>query len=88
MSKTEVKEKLQNILKETIDYIEVDSDDKNNLDLIQEIGLDSIDFITLIIEIEEVFNVTIPDEYLVFDKYQSIYDLFDLIETFLLADQR
>lgn len=43
-----------------------------------ELGLDSIDLVDLVMEIEEAFGVTIPDEE--FENIKSVSDIIALIE--------
>lgn len=45
---------------------------------LNELGLDSIDLVDLVMEIEEAFSVTIPDEE--FEGIKSVSDIVALIE--------
>ncbi|UQN07959.1 phosphopantetheine-binding protein [Deinococcus sp. QL22] len=44
-----------------------------------DLGLTSLNFIELIVEIEQDFNVTVPDEMLTADAIRSFGDLLNLI---------
>ena len=44
-----------------------------------ELGLDSIDLVDLVMEIEEVFSVSIPDEE--FENIKAVSDIVALIES-------
>ena len=43
--------------------------------------LDSIMFVSFIIELEQMFNIEIPDEYLIADRLQTFDDIYNMIET-------
>lgn len=45
--------------------------------------VDSVMFVSFIIELEQMFNIEIPDEYLVVDSLQTFDDLYIMIETVL-----
>lgn len=47
---------------------------------ISELGLDSIQFITCVVEIEEHFDITFDDDYMLLDKYESLNDFIVYIE--------
>lgn len=44
---------------------------------------DSIHFIMFVVEIENQFNIEIPDDYLIFSNFDSIYKIYDLLETLI-----
>ena len=62
------------ILTETIENIRIDTN-------LQDVGMDSISFIKVIIEIESYFNIEFPDEKLIITQAGTIKDLCDIIIT-------
>lgn len=48
-------------------------------DFIEDIGMDSITFITLIVEIETVFDITIPDDILLMENFRDLNKIIDII---------
>lgn len=46
----------------------------------EEIGLDSIEFVQLIVNIEDKFNIEFDEEELNVDKYKNLDDLVKIIE--------
>lgn len=58
-----------------IKKIEVNKDSK-----FDEIGLDSIEFVQLIVNIEDKFNIEFNEEELNLDMYKNINDLVKVIE--------
>lgn len=53
-------------------YINVD-------DLDSQLQIDSIEFISLIVSIEEEYEIIIPDEYLIFDRLNTVRKFYELI---------
>jgi len=50
-----------------------------NTNLIDDLGMDSITFISLIVELESRFNIVIPDHYLIADNFNSIINIVEII---------
>lgn len=71
MEKQQIKEQLFPILSKVFFNIQMCSDRINTIDLIDDLGMDSVTFITLIIEIESHFQITVADEYLLFDHFRA-----------------
>lgn len=67
--------KIINSLSDSINLFS-DDIDKN----ISEYGIDSIGFIRLVIKLEEEFNITIPDEYLILSKMSTIKDICKVLK--------
>lgn len=61
----------------------IDAEAIQNKDLIDELGMDSISFIAIIIEIEAQFNVTIPDDKLMMDTFRNVDSIAQVIDTVL-----
>lgn len=55
------------------------TDENEDLDLYQ-YGMDSMQFISFIVTIEDSFNITFPDELLTEDTFKSLYGLKNLIQ--------
>lgn len=49
------------------------------VDLIDDLGMDSITFISLIVEIESLFNIQIPDEFLLMDNFKTVDDAVRIV---------
>lgn len=47
---------------------------------IEDYILDSIMFVSFIIELEQMFRIDIPDEYLITDRLQTFDDIYNMIE--------
>ena len=57
-------------------------------DLVDDLGMDSLTFISLIVEIESTFDITIPDDSLIMDNYRSIERVQKIIEHQLLSEEQ
>lgn len=63
------------------DAIEGDAIDPEQLDDdLSELGMDSIKFIQIIVEIEEVFECEIPDSKLLITELNTIQKIFDVLQ--------
>lgn len=48
---------------------------------VDEYILDSVMFVSFIIELEQMFDIEIPDEYLIADRLQTFDDIYNMIES-------
>ena len=67
-------------LLEILASLHPDVDFENSTDLIDDGILDSLDIVTLVTEINSVFDVTIPAEEIVPENFNSAEALMELIE--------
>jgi acyl carrier protein len=49
-------------------------------DLIDDAGLDSVTFISVVVEIEDAFNITIPDEMLIIENFRNATSIIEITE--------
>ena len=71
MNLIEMKEKLYNILSNNgVEYTENDN---------EEIMLDSIDFVSIIVEIENEFDIVISEEFIQIDKLRTVNQFIVMI---------
>ncbi|WP_164779571.1 acyl carrier protein [Paenibacillus kobensis] len=45
-----------------------------------EMGMDSINFIRLVVDLEGVFNIDVPDEEVLLDNFKSVDSVSDIVE--------
>lgn len=64
MTHDEIKEKIISLCSEIFQNSGVDADILEYVDFSDDLGMDSITFITLIVEIEAVYDITVPDDLL------------------------
>ena len=73
----EIKEKILAIVNMSIENIEIKLD-QSDVDL-STIGMDSITFIRIIVAIEEVFSIEIPDEFLLITEMNTVEKMTNII---------
>lgn len=74
-SRQEIRDKIYELLDE-VGAVEIDGD--GNKVLISD--MDSIQLISLVVEIEECFGIEIPDEYLVTEFFESVEHVIDTVQ--------
>ena len=77
MEKSILKEKIIKVLKKLFSNWEEDADIFEYVDLIDDLGMDSINFISLIIQLEAEFEIQIPDDWLLMERFRAC-DLISL----------
>ena len=50
-----------------------------HVDLVDDLGMDSLTFISMIVEIEVYFGITVPNELLLMDNFKSVDDFMKII---------
>lgn len=76
MKKQEIKNKIYDILEEKLGLISSEINDESNL--IEDLGADSLDAVDIIMEVEKVFNIPIPDDDV--EKINTVQDLITIVE--------
>ena len=79
MNRDEIKEKLIALCAEIFKDSNVDTDLLEYVDFADNLGMDSITFITLIVEIEAAFDITVPDDLLLMDNFKNIDDVIKVV---------
>ena len=80
MEKSEIKAKIIEMLNNLFSNSGVDMDVLEYVDLIDDLGMDSINFISLIIELEAEFDIQIPDDWLLIEKFREYSLIFSAVE--------
>ena len=76
MNKTQI---IENINKLLVEDFEIDSDIISpNAKIVEELGIDSLDFVDIVVFIEEVFNIKLGADD--FKNVVTLQDFYDLIE--------
>ena len=65
------------------DYPDVSSDDFMKLDIFDDLALDSIAFIAMIVEIENEFDIEIPNELMGLSDFRKVYQIESIIRGLL-----
>ena len=54
-------------------------------DLINDLGMDSITFISMVVEIEARFNIEVPDDFLLMDYFINVDAIVKIIDNEMIA---
>ena len=87
MEKSEIKVKILEILSILFQNSGVDTDVLEYVDLIDDLGMDSVNFISLIVELEAEFDIQIPDEWLLIDKFRECSSILSAVEELIVQKE-
>lgn len=79
MKDINIKEELINLVSQMFHDKGMDSDLIEFVDLIADLGMDSIVFISMVLEMEERFGIFIPDEIIIPENFNSIDNIDKII---------
>lgn len=57
-------------------------------DLADDMGMDSITFISIVVEIETIFGITVPDDMLLMDNFKTVDDIVKIVQQELVKKQQ
>ena len=76
-----VRYKVINLIKSLLINPDINNKALEYMDIIDVAGMDSITFISLIVALEEQFEITIPDNMLLMEKFRTIDSIVEIIMT-------
>lgn len=88
MEKNEINAKIIGIMSNLFQNSDVDTDVLEYVDLIDDLGMDSVNFISLIIELEAEFDIQIPDDQLLMDKFREYSSIYSIVEELLMSKEK
>lgn len=80
MNKGNVKHELTNLITVIFQNTGLDTDVIEEVDFVEDLGMDSITFISMVVEIESYFDIIVPDGYLRIDKFNNVDQIVSIIE--------
>ena len=80
MEKSEIKTKIIDMLNNLFPDFGVDTDILEFVDLIDDLGMDSMIFISIVIEVESTFDITVPDEMLLMENFRNVDEIIKIVE--------
>lgn len=80
MDKNEIKSKLIDMLAMLFPDSGVDKDVLEYTDLMDDLGMDSITFISIVVEIEDVFEITVSDDLLLIENFRNVDSIIQIVE--------
>lgn len=87
MDTVEIKNKIINVLNELFSEAGVDKDILEYVDLVDDLGMDSINFVSIIIELETLFDVQIPDDWILIERFRSYSLIYSAIVKLLIQKE-
>lgn len=88
MEKNEIKAKIIGIMSNLFQNSDVDTDVLEYVDLIDDLGMDSVNFISLIIELEAEFDIQIPIDQLLMDKFREYSSIYSIVDELLISKEK
>ena len=88
MEKNEIKAKIIGIMSNLFQNSDVDTDVLEYVDLIDDLGMDSVNFISLIIELEAEFDIQIPNDQLLMDKFREYSSIYSIVDELLISKEK
>ena len=88
MEKNEIKAKIIGIMSNLFQNSDVDTDVLEYVDLIDDLGMDSVNFISLIIELEAEFDIQIQDDQLLMDKFREYSSIYSIVDELLMSKEK
>ncbi len=85
MDESKIRKTIIEVLREVYINAIIDIDILAHVDLIDDLGMDSISFITIVVRIENVFDIKIPDEMLLMEKFRNIDNIVEIISNELIC---
>ena len=88
MEKNEIKAKIIGIMSNLFQNSDVDTEVLEYVDLIDDLGMDSVNFISLIIELEAEFDIQIPNDQLLMDKFREYSSIYSIVDELLISKEK
>lgn len=79
MTTDEIKAEVINLISELFKDKGFDTDIIEYADLVDDMGMDSITFISIVVELEAKFNITVPDDMLLMDSFKKVDDIVAVV---------
>lgn len=80
MNNIEINKMLVKLIMKIFPNKEIDENVIEYADFIDDLGMDSITFVTLIIEIEDLFGIVIPDELITLENFKNLNEITRIIQ--------
>lgn len=86
MENGDIKAKVIDMLNNLFPNSGVDSDILEYVDLIDDLGMDSVTFISMVVEIESIFEIIVPDDMLLMENFRNVDGILAVIESAMNVD--
>lgn len=79
MNQDVIKKELISLLAELFTDTGIDTDLFEYVDLIDDLGMDSVTFISIIVEVEARFGITVPDDKLLMEEFKNVDSIISIV---------
>lgn len=87
MEKGNIKAKVIKMINNLFPNSGLDMDVLEYVDLIDDLGMDSITFISIVVEVESIFEIIVPDEMLLMENFRNVDGIVAIVESAMNADE-
>ena len=75
-----VKKAIVDVVSREFNIEEKDQKILDQLDLLEDLGMDSMSFVSIIVELEATLGIIIPDEYMLIDNFRNLDSIVNVIQ--------
>ena len=75
-----VKKAIVDVISREFNIEEKDQKILDQLDLLEDLGMDSMSFVSIIVELEATFGIIIPDEYMLIDNFRKLDSIVNVVQ--------
>lgn len=80
MNRKCTKKTIIDIISREFNIEEKDQKILDQIDLLEDLGIDSMSFISLIVEVEATFDIVIPDECMLIDNFRKLDSIVNVVQ--------
>lgn len=80
MTTEEIKTEVIDLISELFGDMGFDTDIIEYADLVDDMGMDSITFISIVVELEVKFDITVSDDMLLIDNFKKVDDIVAVVQ--------
>ena len=88
MSLEFIKDKVVDICLHLFQDVRLDVYSIEHMDFVDDLGMDSITFISLVIEVETEFAITLPEDKLLIDNFKNLSEIIEIVRTQLTSNNK
>lgn len=81
MTTETIKQRIVELISQLFDDKGFDSDIIEYVDLIDDLGMDSLTFISIVVEVEACFDIEVPDNMLLLENFKCVDDIVSIVES-------
>lgn len=88
MEKDNIKAKVIEMINGLFPNLGLDMDVLGYVDLIDDLGMDSITFISIVVEIESMFDIIVSDDMLLQENFRNVDLIVEIIKNTMSSDEK